>query len=58
MILAGAEARSLGSSRQVNKKCAKWLTPICVSSPSSVSCLGHAMIPEGRTTRHYFDSWR
>jgi hypothetical protein len=45
-ILAGAERMMRGRRRHVNRKWPRWFTPNCVSNPSSVLPLGHAMIPE------------
>lgn len=52
-IRAGAELRILGNRSDVNRKCPKWFTPNCVSKPSWVLPLGHAITPAISNTGYF-----
>jgi hypothetical protein len=54
MTLEGADCSNAGSNNLVNRKCPTWLTPNCISKPSSVSDKGHAITPAIRSRQHNF----
>jgi hypothetical protein len=48
-ILAGAEQMMRGKRRQVKRKWPRWLTPMCISKPSSVVDCGQNTAPGSKT---------
>lgn len=46
IILAGADCLMVSNKSKVQRKWPRWLTPSCISNPSSVCHLGHTITPD------------